>query len=79
MQQDKNGASVKVGDRVTIECVVTAIQVGDGQCNLDLETAEPLKRGATKTRFSADACQVTRSQSVEAARESIGIKEPAAG
>lgn len=38
---DKNGKPLKVGDRVTLECVITETAATEDFCNIQLQTVEP--------------------------------------
>lgn len=59
---DMNGRNLRVGDRVTVACVVTAIQPGPDYCNLSLETEQPMHPGLSKTALSLNSRQVTLDQ-----------------
>lgn len=55
---DKNGTPIKVGDTVTLECVVTKTVAGEF-CTTDLETVEAMPGNGTKNCISAiNAAQV---------------------
>lgn len=44
MPKDKNGIELKIGDRVTLECVVAGYVDHENDCNLVLETVELFNR-----------------------------------
>jgi hypothetical protein len=60
MPHDRNGALLSVGDLVTVEARVTAIQAGEDYCNLTVETVEPMHPGTSKSSITFNAKQVVR-------------------
>jgi hypothetical protein len=60
MPHDRNGALLKVGDKVSVPCVVTSISEGTEYCNLSLETEHPMYPGKDKTAVVVNNGQVIR-------------------
>ena len=60
MPHDKNGQLLAVGDKVTIEAVVTSVQTGEEYCNVGVETIEPMFPGEHKTGITLNAKQVIK-------------------
>lgn len=61
MPHDKNGAELKVGDRVTVECEVMSVYEGDTACNLSIQVVEPAHGGGDyKPSITLNAGQVVR-------------------
>jgi hypothetical protein len=42
MPHDRDGELVKVGDKVNIPAIVTAIQTGEEYCNISVQPVEPM-------------------------------------
>lgn len=66
MSHDKKGNEIKVGDLVNVPCRVTAVHAVEEDCNVSLETVEPLYPGDNKSPLHLNAKQV---ELVEAAQE----------
>lgn len=60
MPHDKNGAPLKVGDKVTVECEVTSVQPGTDYCNLSVKTVEPMHPGKEATTITLNTKQVVK-------------------
>lgn len=53
MPHDLNGKELKVGDRVVIPAIVTAIHPSRDYCNLDVQFEHPMPPYRERTRFAA--------------------------
>lgn len=60
MPHDKNGELLKVGDKVTVECEITAVQTGEEYCNLSVKTVEPMHPSKDSTSLTLNAKQVIK-------------------
>jgi hypothetical protein len=60
MPHDKNGAELKVGDRVLVEATVKQIHLTEEFCNVGLETVEPMFPGTHLLAMTLNAKQVTK-------------------
>ena len=58
MPHDINGNVLKVGDRITVECEITAVQAGEDYCNLTVSTVQPMYPSANKTTITLNTKQV---------------------
>jgi hypothetical protein len=58
MPHDVNGRLLKVGDRVTVTCLITGISQSENYCNLSLETVQPMAPGTYKSQLSLNTKQV---------------------
>lgn len=56
MPHDRDGNELKVGDTVSVPCVVKSICVGE-YCNTSLETVEVMPGNGTPTQISAINCK----------------------
>lgn len=60
MAHDKNGTELAVGDIVTMEFEVTAVQRTTDYCNLTLTSVEPMFPGEHKSMTTANGKQVVK-------------------
>ena len=57
---DRNGKPLKVGDKVNVPCIVTAVQPGAEYCNLTVETEEPMFPTQNKNTITFNSKQVEK-------------------
>lgn len=58
MALDKGGTELKVGDRVTLECVVTHVSPGTDGMNVGLQTVEAVPPGDGRVNVAVNSKQV---------------------
>ena len=63
MPHDRKGKPLKVGDRVTVSCVITDLQTGTDYCNITLKTNEVMFPGNDKTTLTLNTHQVDKEES----------------
>jgi hypothetical protein len=65
MPYDKNNAPLKVGDRCSLELIVTSIQEGEEYCNLELQTVEGMHPSGGKSMLVLNSKQVVKLASTQ--------------
>jgi hypothetical protein len=60
MPHDMDGAELKAGDRVLVECVVKTLSTGEDYCNANLETAVPMQPEGAPVALVVNAKQVRK-------------------
>lgn len=60
MPHDRDGKQISVGDTVWVPCIVRTIHDGEGYCNVDLETLQPMPPTNNRTELTLNAKQVLK-------------------
>lgn len=60
MPHDRDGVELKVGDRVMVPCIVTAIHLTTDFCNVDLQTVRPMPPLEAMTAITLNSKQVQK-------------------
>jgi hypothetical protein len=55
---DVNGAALKVGDRVLVECEVTMVSADQDYCNVTVQTVHGMPGNGLKTSMTVNTRQV---------------------
>ena len=60
MPHDLRNTPLKVGDRVSVPCVITAIQQGEEMCNLTVQTLHPMFPSTNLSSMALNTKQVVK-------------------
>lgn len=67
MSHDRNGTTLNVGDTVTLELVITAIQAGADYCNVNAQSVDGRKPDGLKEHYCGNTAVLVLSKSAPSA------------